>query len=1778
MTVRNIDYSASVTRRSIVARNDVLVGVALVLVMLLGGYFRFVGQNWDDFTHLHPDERFLTDVASSIGGNIRSTAPGGAIEQQAQVDRCLARYPATGGVGTYFDAECSTLNPHNAGKGLYVYGTLPLFLARGAGDLLIEVPILLNEVINSLEENTFLPDLGIEFNVDTSLNTYSGVHLVWRTISALAEMSAILVVFLIGVQLHNKWVGLLAATLYAGAVFSIQVAHFGTADATTNFFTVLGILFAVRVQMQGKLLDYALFGVAFGAALACRVNIAPLAGLVVLAAMVRGLPVLDYDVAASERWRLIWRNGAGLVIAGVVSILIFRIFNPYAFMGPGFLGLTPNPRWLADIAQARHLVSGAAEMPPNWQWTGRTPWLFALNNMVTWGMGLAFGLTGLAGWVWSGYRLLRGREGALRNLLPFVWFLVYFGWLGANWVATMRYFLPVYPVMALMAAWLLLELVRRARSHPVRLAAARLFLLGVAGFTLLWAGMFTNIYRHQLTRVQASHWFWEQVPGDFALRLDDRGPDTPLINIPVANGFNNNNDLVGQTSTHFDGQVFAYQFTAPANATVSTVEVPHLGDPQDDPEPETIRVALEDVTTNSTLTEATLTIDLTRENHVLGDSYTLTLEPPLALMRGQDYRFVFEVLDGGPVISGGSVVSQEGSWDDPIPYTVCTLPSDVTLADDPPPGLLNAANCNGRNAWNGLLVGYDMSLSYEDEPYKRDTLLQALRDSDYLTISSNRFYDSENRIPARWPMTNRYYDALFNGELGFELAEVFQETFELGPLRISDQHLPIYDSPAWLNEFEAEEAFHVYDHPVVFVFRKQADYDHARVEAILDAAPLARPGVIGTTEAIANCPEVYVRPGGGGCDTTLIDTVTLSSLQAAEAPTHLMLTEDREAIQETNGSWAARFDRSDPINAQPLLTVVGWWLTIVTFGWVTWPLLFVLLPGLADRGFSVAKLVGLVVVGWLAWMGASAGFAVWSQPGVLAGLILLALVSLLAVQWRRADFQAYIRAYWRRLLLIEGLTLLLFVAFLGVRLTNPDLWHPSFGGEKPMDFAYFNGVLRSTVFPAIDPWYAGGFINYYYFGFVIVGTPVLLLGIVPSVAYTLILPTLYAMTGIGAFSVAFNVVSYWQERRVSALDVPGDAPHLRRLGNPWMAGVMALLLAVVLGNLDTPRVFGTGLATLGGYQQPTGMEQFLIDEYTAQNSGITPDLNVELELRQRATENSLSDRVRYEVHNSTSLVSGLLRGFGAWIGGRQLPVAPHRWYWGPTRVLGETPGVEGNAITELPFFTFLYGDLHAHMIAMPMLLFIMGFLLNEVLVAGQDNRAGIFRWLALALGALFVGLLRATNTWDWPTFMLLGVAGLAYAWWLTWGQITRRSLLGFAARVGGFVVLSFALTVPYITWYAATYGSINPWQGGKTPLWAYLDIHGLFLLLLFSLLVWETARWFRSVYVRDLRGMWPLLVSLGVAILGVFVAAIVLAISDYQVALLAVPLLLWMLILFLRPGQSRAMQFVLGLAGLAVGLTLGVEFIVLAGDIGRQNTVFKFYIQAWLLFSVVGGVAFAWLFEGSIRWRPGWRTIWYVMVGGLVAVAALYPITAIGGRAQDRMAPEMGLTLDGMAYMQYASYLENGTQLDLRDDYEMIRWLQDNVDGAPAIIEAQSWREYLWGGRVAIYTGMPSVLGWRFHQTQQRTFDNMATLINQRRANVNGFYTTTSIQDAWDILQFYDVGYIIVGGLERAYYPAEGLAKFDLMVERGMLDEVFTYDTSTVYQVRDAVAVAQMAE
>ena len=153
----------------------------------------------------------------------------------------------------------------------------------------------------------------------------------------------------------------------------------------------------------------------------------------------------------------------------------------------------------------------------------------------------------------------------------------------------------------------------------------------------------------------------------------------------------------------------------------------------------------------------------------------------------------------------------------------------------------------------------------------------------------------------------------------------------------------------------------------------------------------------------------------------------------------------------------------------------------------------------------------------------------------------------------------------------------------------------------------------------------------------------------------------------------------------------------------------------------------------------------------------------------------------------------------------------------------------------------------------------------------------------------------------------------------------------------------------------------------------------------------------------------------------------------------------------------------------------------------------------------------------------------------------MFTLSAAIDKVSDRMTDGVPLTLDSIAYMEHAQYADFDTMMNLDQDYHAIRWMQDNVQGSPVIVEANC-PEYRWCTRFTIYTGLPGVVGWNWHQRQQRTLTPQ--LVEQRVTEVGLFYSTTDGQEAADFLQRYNVRYIIVGQLERGEYPAEGLEKF----------------------------------
>jgi uncharacterized membrane protein len=268
-----------------------------------------------------------------------------------------------------------------------------------------------------------------------------------------------------------------------------------------------------------------------------------------------------------------------------------------------------------------------------------------------------------------------------------------------------------------------------------------------------------------------------------------------------------------------------------------------------------------------------------------------------------------------------------------------------------------------------------------------------------------------------------------------------------------------------------------------------------------------------------------------------------------------------------------------------------------------------------------------------------------------------------------------------------------------------------------------------------------------------------------------------------------------------------------------------------------------------------------------------------------------------------------------------------------------------------------------------------------------------------------------------------------------------------------------------------------------------------------------------------------------------------------------------------------AKRIVLFLIGTGLTLTLMVELIVLVGDIGRMNTVFKFYLQVWTFFSIAAAASLGWILPALPDWRPFWRLAWNSVLVVLVAGAALYPLWATTAKIKDRMVADAPRSLDGMTYMPYATYTDGDfapewAAMDLSQDYHAIRWMQENVEGSPVIVEANLRNLYRWGSRFSIYTGLPGVVGWEWHQQQQRAV-NPAAWVTQRILEIDDFYQTTDLKRALDFLRKYDVRYIIVGQQERGRYPGPGLDKFEA-ADGSLWREVFRYGDTVIYEVQES--------
>jgi YYY domain-containing protein len=876
-----------------------------------------------------------------------------------------------------------------------------------------------------------------------------------------------------------------------------------------------------------------------------------------------------------------------------------------------------------------------------------------------------------------------------------------------------------------------------------------------------------------------------------------------------------------------------------------------------------------------------------------------------------------------------------------------------------------------------------------------------------------------------------------------------------------------------------------------------------------------------------------------------------------------------------------------------------WYLTLQLFALAGFPLAFAWLRHLPSRGYAAAKALGILLSGILLWWGGTMHLLRNTTGATLTVVVILFAGGIRAM---RQNPKQALSSWWQDnrafVLVTEILFAVAFFVWVAVRATQPQL--ETAGGEKWMEIAYLNAVLRSSSFPPHDPWLSGFAISYYYLGYLLMGMLTRLAAIPASVAFNLCNASWFALAAVGSYGLVYNMLACR----------PFSNGRLKRV----FGALLSPLLMVVTGN-------GEGLM-----------------EVLHARGLLPPAFWAWLDIR------NLSEAPQPPY---------------TWV-----PQRFFWWWQASRTLRDYTPwGDHQEVIDEFPAFSFILGDMHPHVLALPFVLLAVALALNHYRAAyrGHAQRkspwgVGFHGLLRSIVGnvrsdflgtAIILGSLGFLNTWDFPIYWAVMVGAIVMGRWraIKAGEVHDSS--PFTPKRGGdpqsrciptvFEILwgilpqAIALGILSVLCYLPFWIGLRSQAGGILPNLFNATRAQQFAVMFAPLLVpvagvilgaaWRVSHaesaqpnaspfrfWSRLL-------VWALGLIVGIAGMGL-VFGIVTGYPQITAVLKGEPVpgfdvppdvfasALWQrllnpwvaLLLALGIGAAiavitsrshtpsmnndRGFPLLLTLIGLL--LTLAPEFVFLKDVFWtRMNTIFKFYFQAWVLWSLAGAwqiAQWAGLNEVNSRLDPSATLkmtsstapgdvsgfgmtdpsaalrMTILCLGALavsitlICVGLVYTLLAVPARAQEHGVP---WTLDGAAWVADAHPY----------DWQAIQWLNAHIAGHPVIVEAPAdqHRAYAYEGRVSALTGLPTLLGWAGHERQWRGNYDEQTL---REAALEILFTTPDPMAVRGILADYNVKYIYIGPVEKRRYPAEGLAKFAMM-----FPPVYRNDGVVIYEV-----------
>jgi len=505
------------------------------------------------------------------------------------------------------------------------------------------------------------------------------------------------------------------------------------------------------------------------------------------------------------------------------------------------------------------------------------------------------------------------------------------------------------------------------------------------------------------------------------------------------------------------------------------------------------------------------------------------------------------------------------------------------------------------------------------------------------------------------------------------------------------------------------------------------------------------------------------------------------------------------------------------------------------------------------------------------------------------------------------------------------------------------------------------------------------------------------------------------------------------------------------------------------------------------------------------------------------------------------------------------------FFWATTRLFTSP------AFAEYPIWSYLFGDLHAHVMALPLVAGAIGLVVALASSFFSDNGEENVPALSLRSGSTLVaagllalvwGALIAVNSWDFVSLaVIMGVlAALAALKLFCHPGCGRRPRLGGVILLAVFTALLALLSAwPYLS-------SSSPAISQARLGWVYADEFnslgqifrhfGVFLVLLG--LVWvgfvswgkemSAGRLAPSLIISLFWSALPAALGLASRFKGV-------TSQPWLIIGLACSLVFIGAFVFLMADQKKTWALT---GALVVAAGFGIAFTELMFFMDRMNTIFKFFNIIWLL---LGISAAAWVTgPGSLFTQAAGSSIWRrilkalaIGLGGLVCLLGLIG-AAIDIRIMTTFRRVSGPrpTLDGGAYLARYSPAEAA----------LFAWINRHISGTPVVLEAHG-PSYGSFTRVAMHTGLPVVLGWDYHVFQRGT---PRSEIEARKKDIFMIYAAAEPKTALALLLKYRVQYVVVGSLEEALYPREGLKKF--ADNPALFTLLFKSGNARLYQVR----------